>query len=138
MTLIPDFGQVVADNLVLNLSPYEVQLADNRPFFTEGTEIFNKTGLFYSRRVGDEGNLINATKLSGRTSGGLGVGAFQAFTNDTSAVNGLNSYSMIVLDQNLPNNSYINGISTFVGRQGERDDALVQGAMVGIRNKKNT
>ena len=26
MTLIPDFGQVVTDNLVLNLSPYEVRL----------------------------------------------------------------------------------------------------------------
>ena len=51
-TLIPDFGQVVSDNVVNNLSPYEVRFQENRQFFTEGTEIFNKAGLFYSRRVG--------------------------------------------------------------------------------------
>ena len=55
MTLVPDFGQVVADNLVLNLSPYEVRFNENRQFFTEGTELFNKTGTFYSRRVGRRG-----------------------------------------------------------------------------------
>ena len=51
-TLIPDFGQVVSDNVVNNLTPYEVKFEEYRPFFTEGTEIFNKAGLFYSRRVG--------------------------------------------------------------------------------------
>ena len=51
-TLVPDFGQVQSDNQVLNLSPFEVQYNENRGFFTEGTELFNKGGLFYSRRVG--------------------------------------------------------------------------------------
>jgi hypothetical protein len=51
-TLIPDFGQVISDNVVNNLTPYEVQFQENRQFFTEGTELFNKAGLFYSRRVG--------------------------------------------------------------------------------------
>ena len=51
-TLIPDFGQVVSDNVVNNLTPYEVQFDEYRPFFTEGIDIFNKSGLFYSRRVG--------------------------------------------------------------------------------------
>lgn len=138
MTLVPDFGQVVADNLVLNLSPFEVMFAENRPFFTEGTEIFNKTGLFYSRRIGDEGKLINASKFSGRTSGGLGIGAFQAFTNDTSSASGFNSYSIAVLDQNLPHNSYIHAISTLVSRDGTRNDALVQGGEFGIFNESNT
>ena len=52
-TIIPDFGQVVSDNVVNNLTPYEIQFEENRPFFTEGTELFNKAGLFYSRRVGE-------------------------------------------------------------------------------------
>ncbi|MBC7851533.1 MAG: carbohydrate binding family 9 domain-containing protein, partial [Chitinophagaceae bacterium] len=52
-TLIPDFGQVISDNVVNNISPFEVQFRENRPFFTEGTELFNKAGIFYSRRVGD-------------------------------------------------------------------------------------
>tara|TARA_Y100000589_G_scaffold200401_1_gene189072 strand:- start:6017 stop:8404 length:2388 start_codon:yes stop_codon:yes gene_type:complete len=136
MTLIPDFGQVVADNLILNLSPYEVRLADNRPFFTEGTEIFNKTGLLYSRRIGEEGRLINATKISGRTDKGLGVGVFQAVTSNDN--NGITSYSIAALDQNLPNNSFVHGISTLVLREGEANDALLQAAMFGIKDKKNT
>ena len=137
MTLIPDFGQVVADNLVLNLSPYEVQLADNRPFFTEGTEIFNKTNLFYSRRVGEDEKLINATKLSGRTKDGLGVGAFQAFSVDTLNNNALTSYSIIALDQNLKNNSFVHGISTLVNRSGDVNDALAQALLWGLRDEDN-
>src|SRR6185436_5246729 len=54
MTLIPDFAQVQSDNVYLNLSPFEVKFDDYRPFFTEGTELFNKSGLFYSRRIGAE------------------------------------------------------------------------------------
>lgn len=52
LTLVPDFGQVVFDQNVLNLSPFEIQFNENRQFFIEGTELFNKAGLFYSRRIG--------------------------------------------------------------------------------------
>jgi hypothetical protein len=31
VSLVPDFGQVQSDNEVLNLSPFEVQFAENRP-----------------------------------------------------------------------------------------------------------
>ena len=104
-TLIPDFGQVVSDNVINNLTPYEVKFQDNRPFFTEGTELFNKAGLFYSRRVGAEPagysgiqetvagdpnleivknpsvtQLYNAIKFSGRTKKKLGIGFFNAIT----------------------------------------------------------
>ena len=51
-TLIPDFGQVISDNVINNLSPFEVRFQENRPFFTEGVELFDKAGLFYSRRIG--------------------------------------------------------------------------------------
>ncbi|MGY8917528.1 MAG: DUF5916 domain-containing protein [Flavobacteriales bacterium] len=138
MTLIPDFGQVVTDNLVLNLSPYEIQLADNRPFFTEGTDLFKKSGLFYSRRIGEGKRLINATKLSGRTSGGLGIGALQAFALDTSDSSALTSYSVAVLDQTLPNNGYIHGVSTFVTHESDVESALVQGIDFEVRNKLNS
>jgi hypothetical protein len=105
ITLIPDFAQVQSDNVFLNLSPFQVKFDDYRPFFTEGTELFNKAGLFYSRRIGDApglsasvlnqyGNkpgceiiknpgitrLYNATKFSGRTKGNLGIGIFNAVT----------------------------------------------------------
>jgi hypothetical protein len=105
-TLIPDFGQVISDNVINNLSPFEVRFQENRPFFTEGTELFNKAGLFYSRRVGkiptgynrvknfvlsNSANweliknpsvtqLYNATKFSGRNQKKLGIGIFNAIT----------------------------------------------------------
>ena len=105
-TLIPDFGQVVSDNIVNNLTPFEQRFTENRPFFTEGTELFNKSGLFYSRRIGatptgyrriqalyggaDDDfevkknpsvtRLYNAIKLSGRTQKKVGIGIFNAVT----------------------------------------------------------
>lgn len=107
-TLIPDFGQTAFDNLVLNLGPYEQQYEEQRAFFTEGTELFNKGRLFYSRRIGntpvgyndveenlnenevvtnnpDAVNMLNAIKVSGRTAKGLGIGFFNAITEKTSA-----------------------------------------------------
>lgn len=106
MTLIPDFGQVVSDNVVLNLSPFEVYFNENRQFFTEGTELFQRGNVFYSRRIGgvpllkddlysslrpgervteDPGvsKLINATKISGRGAKGLGFGVLNAVTRAT-------------------------------------------------------
>jgi hypothetical protein len=102
--LIPDFGQAKYDDQILNLGPFEQQFNENRAFFTEGTDLFNKGNLFYSRRIGgapateptlnkDEEiienpqtvNLINALKVSGRTKKGLGVGILNAVTEKTYA-----------------------------------------------------
>lgn len=105
-TLIPDFGQVISDNVVNNLSPFEQQFQENRPFFTEGTELFKKSGLFYSRRIGatpggfyqaynlpgysvatnpSVTQLYNGVKFSGRTEKKLGIGVFNAVTAPMSA-----------------------------------------------------
>ena len=102
--LIPDFGQTKFDNAILNLEPFEQRLDENRPFFTEGTDLFNKGGLFYSRRIGGAPStepqiaaneditnypssvkLINAVKISGRTEKGLGIGFLNAITKKTYA-----------------------------------------------------
>ncbi len=136
MTLIPDFGQVVSDNLVLNLSPFEIQFDENRQFFKEGTELFNKSGIVYSRRIGEDAQLLNASKISGRTKGGMGVGILQAFAREN-ADSSMTSYSVAVLDQNLPNNGYITTTSTLVAREGERMDAWVQAASFEVRDRKN-
>lgn len=103
MTLIPDFGQVRSDDKVLNLSPFETRYDEQRSFFNEGTELFNRADLFYSRRIGGmpmgygdaynhadskeiiEKNsattqLYNAAKISGRTKNKLGIGLFNAVT----------------------------------------------------------
>lgn len=102
--LIPDFGQTKYDDQILNLGPFEQQFNENRAFFTEGTDLFNKGGIFYSRRIGGSPstyptvenneeiienpatvNLINALKVSGRTKGGLGIGVLNAVTETTTA-----------------------------------------------------
>ena len=174
MTLIPDFGQVQSDNQVLNLSPFEVRFDENRPFFTEGTELFNKGGLFYSRRLGStpinssnaannlgvnesvienpsESQLINATKISGRTKTGLGVGVFNGITKNMYATlkdsvsstsrevltDPLTNYNVLVLDQNLKNNSYVTLINTNVARSGSVYDANVTKGMFKLNDKKN-
>ncbi len=104
MILIPDFGQTKYDDQILNLGPFEQQFNENRPFFTEGTDLFSKGNLVYSRRIGGNPsiypsvqtneeiidnpasvNLINAFKISGRTKNGLGVGILNAVTEKTSA-----------------------------------------------------
>ena len=139
MTLVPDFGQVVTDNLVLNLSPFEVQFDENRPFFLEGTDLFNKGGLFYSRRIGSEGQLFNATKFSGRTASSTGIGVFQAFARDTTdGANALTSYNVTVVDQNLSNNGYVTALSTATVRSNDGRDAYVQGAEWSLRNEDNS
>src|SRR5439155_1454036 len=40
-TLNPDFGQVEVDETFVNLTAFEQFLEEHRPFFVEGTEIFN-------------------------------------------------------------------------------------------------
>lgn len=173
MTLVPDFGQVQSDNQVLNLSPFEVRYDERRPFFLEGTELFNKGGLFYSRRVGGrpmgyfnaayglepgseivenpgETQLINATKVSGRTRQKLGIGVFNATTAEMYAIirdstenisrvltQPLTNYNVIVFDQALKNNSFFDFINTNVMRDGSAYDANVTGTGFRLANKTN-
>jgi len=171
MTLIPDFSQVQSDDKILNLSPYETFYSEKRPFFNEGTELFNKLGMFHSRRIGDEPvrhddvkdnlndkdsiifnqsetKMINATKLSGRTKDGLGIGLFNAMTGEAKAIvadsNGIEkkiitqpftNYNMIVLDQDLKNNSYINLSNTNYYRPNDGYKTNVTGSEFVLKNK---
>ncbi len=53
LTVNPDFGQVEADQVVLNLSRFETFFPEKRPFFLEGRDLFETPiGLFYPRRIG--------------------------------------------------------------------------------------
>ena len=100
-TINPDFGQVEVDPAVINLSVYETFFQEKRPFFIEGSEIFNfgrnTSGgqLFYSRRIGrrpqvgapaggsdspDVSTILGAGKLTGKTESGWSVGILEATT----------------------------------------------------------
>jgi hypothetical protein len=173
-TLVPDFGQVQSDNKVLNLSPFEVRFNDYRPFFNEGTELFNKGNYFYSRRIGGtalhndraysgltdneevtdnpaQSKLINASKISGRTKSGLGIGILNAITSPLEAtikdkttgksrtveVDPLSNFNIIVLDQNLKNNSSISLVNTSVLRKSDDRNANVSAVLFSLFDKKN-
>ena len=101
-TINPDFGQVEADPSQLNLSAFESFFPERRPFFTEGSEIFDLTHpyfpkLFHSRRIGraPQGGppgdaafqeparntpILSAAKVTGRTAGGWTIGFLDAVT----------------------------------------------------------
>ncbi len=172
MTLIPDFGQVQSDDKVLDLSPYETYYGEKRPFFTEGTELFSKGGIFYSRRIGgrpkfynsvaneidsnitvvnmpSETALINASKVTGRNKNGLGIGFFNAMTQQSNAefedqygrkyysiLQPYTNYNMIVLDQSLNNNGYLSFVNTNVGMK--NFSANVSGVIFKLANKRRS
>jgi len=172
VSLIPDFSQVRSDNLILNLGPFEVRYDENRPFFTEGADLFEKAGLFYSRRIGQtfidsddlagdneevieksgKANLINSVKFSGRNKKGLGIGMINSITDKTTALledeeSGLTrlvdadpvtNFNILVLDQNLDNNSSISLINTNVIRGNGGRDANVTGTDFTLYDKSNT
>ena len=105
-TINPDFGQVEADPSVLNLTAFETFYQERRPFFIEGTGIFqfnvncnivncSGEGLFYSRRIGRDPQLRpiygdaesptattiwSAAKVTGRLPGGTTIGILDAVT----------------------------------------------------------
>ena len=55
MSVLPDFGAVEADNVVLNLTAFEIYFPEKRLFFLEGNEIFNSTPR------SNPGNIIRTT-----------------------------------------------------------------------------
>jgi hypothetical protein len=171
-TLIPDFGQVKFDEVELNLSPFEQQFDEKRAFFTEGTELFNRGGIFYSRRIGGDLSssgedfvqenekvsasdnsidLINAIKISGRTDNKLGIGFFNAITKKSTAtlqdtlnqstreviLEPLTNYNVLVLDQQIKNNSSITFLNTNVKRAKEYRNANVSALLLDLKTKQN-
>jgi hypothetical protein len=53
-TINPDFATVEADQERVNLSRFELQLPEKRPFFLEGAELYRqRVRTFYSRRIPD-------------------------------------------------------------------------------------
>jgi hypothetical protein len=111
-TINPDFGQVEADPSQVNLTGAELFFPEKRPFFLEGTDIFQfslsqgdgpsaSDSLFYTRRIGgapqrdlsdysyvDEPaatTIYGAAKVSGKTPGGWSLGVLDAITGEETA-----------------------------------------------------
>lgn len=174
MMLIPDFGQIQSDDQRLNLSPYEIYYSERRQFFNEGTELFERGDIFYSRRIGgtpkfiisnddidtteildynpSETQLLNATKISGRTSKGYGLGVLNAMTLPAYAtikdtITGekrevltqpFTNYNVSVIDKSLKNNSYFSIINSNVSMNNNPFMANVTATEFQFRDKSKT
>lgn len=172
-TLAPDFGQIQSDNQFLNLSAFETTFSENRPFFQEGNEYFNVGHLFFPRRIGgtpkgfnsvrnlrrqgftiienpSQIQLLNATKITGTTKSGIGIGFLNSITNSEFAIvedsNGVQqtiktepftNYNVISVRQTLPNNSFVNLYNGNVSREGKNNDANVSGIRFQVGTAKN-
>ena len=162
----PDFGQVEIDQTTVNLSAFETFYPEKRPFFLEGADLFRfgatrdgrELQLFYSRRIGrrpaqpdpESGQqyievpqattILGAAKLTGRTAGGLSVGALSAYTNRENAIIRMpdgeklhipvapySSYNVLRMRQEIFNNSTLGIIATGVLR--DRTNTAVSGGV---------
>jgi hypothetical protein len=112
-TVNPDFGQVEVDPAVVNLTAFETFFPEKRPFFLEGSDVFqfgqtqtdasyNSQIFYYSRRIGrapeltvpgsdvayvdapDQSTILGAVKLAGKTRGWT-VGLMDGLTADETA-----------------------------------------------------
>jgi len=95
----PDFAQVEADQVILNLTNFETFLPEKRPFFLEGIDSFSfPLQVFYSRRIGaaplaptvgttetpvdvpSPATIYGAAKVVGRLGPAWSLGALSALT----------------------------------------------------------
>jgi uncharacterized protein DUF5916/cellulose/xylan binding protein with CBM9 domain len=105
LTVNPDFGQVDADTVILNLSTFETFFPEKRPFFLEGLDVFATIRpILYTRRIGrqpalptlnagealyvhlDPSTIYGAAKVSGTIGGKTTVGVMSAVTGENDAL----------------------------------------------------
>lgn len=144
MTLVPDFSHVRSDEEILNLSVFDVRYDENRPFFTEGTDLFNRYDLFYSRRIGEayQGSepppLFNAFKVTGRTSRGTGLGVLNAVTQSTDSGDPWMNYNILSVDQTFGQRNAVGFMNTNVWRGPGNRNANVSLLRADLYDKTNT
>jgi len=131
-TINPDFGQVESDPSVLNLTAFETFFPEKRPFFTNGTDLFDfplglenvrggvqPTELFYTRRIGATDPVVGALKLTGRTLSGLSYGALGATTGPDFTPS--RNYGVGRVEQQLGARSSLGGILTLFDGPAENE-----------------
>ena len=98
----PDFGQVEADTVILNLSTFETFFPEKLPFFLEGIDVFSSIRpLVYTRRIGrlpaaptlltgealvrnlEPSRIWGAAKLVGTLGGRTTLGLLSALTGES-------------------------------------------------------
>jgi Domain of unknown function (DUF5916) len=88
----PDFGQVEADPVILNLTRFEPFFPEKRPFFLKDLDLFEPLRggdaphqILYTRRVGLSAPILGAAKISGEAAPGWQLGVLDALVVGASA-----------------------------------------------------
>ncbi|MCD4707741.1 MAG: carbohydrate binding family 9 domain-containing protein [Candidatus Sabulitectum sp.] len=138
VTVYPDFGQVESDADQGNISHWAPWLREKRPFFMEGTEIFDMPfNMFYSRNIGSvawNGELIpilGGAKITG-TSGKLRYGFLEVVTgrvweDDTTLVAPATSYTVGSLLEEFSPGSWMKISATSVDMPGQESEEYSYG-----------
>lgn len=131
ITVNPDFSQVEADQVVTNLTRFEVNLPEKRQFFIENSDLFADFGNsldanpFFSRRIGIakdstntyiENDIIGGIRLSGKINANFRVGLLNIQTkNDSENEIGGNNNTVLALQQKVFSRSNVSFL--FINRQ---------------------
>ena len=117
VTFNPDFSNVEVDNVVTNITRFEVSLPEKRQFFIDNSDLFGSFGSsrdanpFFSRRIGiakdKDGNnienkIIGGVRLSGKLNEDwrLGVLSIQTAADELNEI-AANNNSMLVLQKKM-------------------------------------
>jgi len=124
LTYNTDFAQVEADEQQINLTRFSLFFPEKREFFIENAGLFafaNATGsgsltplLFYSRRIGLDGNRIVPLQAGGRLSGRAGHFTLGALGIRTEAANGApaTTFSVLRMQRDIFKRSSLGAIVT--------------------------
>lgn len=120
-TVNPDFAQVEADNVQINLTRFSLFFPEKREFFLERAGLFNfgdarETEIFFSRRIGHTNDIAGGGRLTGQA-GPFSVGALSLFTDDSPGLPGGLS-SVLRLRADLFPRTTVGGIFTSLDSDG--------------------
>ena len=139
ITVNPDFSQVEADQVVTNLTRFEINLPEKRQFFIENSDLFADFGNsldanpFFSRRIGIaidttdtyiENDIIGGVRLSGKINTNFRVGLLNIQTkNDSENEIGGNNNTVLALQQKVFSRSNVSFL--FINRQDTSDKDFI-------------
>lgn len=140
VTLNPDFSNVEVDDIVTNLTRFEIGLPEKRQFFIDNSDLFSSFGdardanPFFSRRIGIardtagnsiENSIIGGIRLSGKLSNNLRVGLLNIQTDeDLDNEIASNNNTMLAFQQKVFSRSNIGMF--FINKQSFKDYDFIE------------
>lgn len=120
-----DFAQIEVDEIQVNLDRFSLFFPEKRPFFLENAGQFavgnpREAELFFSRRIGISGGaqipIVGGARLTGKIAGDTNIGLLRMRTEAVEGEAARNDFSVVRLNQDLPNRSSLGAM--FVERDG--------------------